>query len=359
MTIRKIITRMADGRELIYFDDANSQLPEQRKTDYRQPEARPKIAELRFDPLTSEWVANASHRQQRAFLPPKNSCPLCPSTEDFLSEIPDNFDVAVFENRSPAFGPESSVQAEVAAKIFGHSTLASGRCEVVVFSPQHQGSLAALGTTRMRTVIEAWVDRTAELMALEGVVQVFPFENRGEEIGVTLHHPHGQIYAYPFVTPKTQALLRSMENYGNDFFKDLLRFEMGEPRVVLETESFVFYVPYAARWPIELHMLPKRQISDLTELREAEKIELSESYGKVLLGLDRLYDTPTPYISAWHQAPKVEDRENIRLQLQISSPRRAKDKLKFLAGSESAMGAFIGDIAPEDAAAALREAIRD
>lgn len=359
MTIRKLTSRMADGRDLIYFDDANSTLPAARKPDSRQLEARPKTAQLRFDPLTSEWVSNASHRQQRAFLPPKNNCPLCPSSEDFLSEIPDQFDVAVFENKSPAFGPESSVQVSSPANIFGHSTVASGRCEVVVFSPQHQGSLGELGSKRIRTVFAAWADRTAELMALPGVVQVFPFENRGEEIGVTLHHPHGQIYAYPFITPKTATLLKSIENHGEDFFEKLLKFEQSEPRVVLETESFLFYVPFAARWPLELHMLPKRQVSDLTELTDSEHDELSESYGKILLGLDKLYETATPYIAAWHQAPKMEGREKVRLQLQITSPRRAQDKLKFLAGSEAAMGAFIGDVAPEDSAAILREAIRD
>jgi UDPglucose--hexose-1-phosphate uridylyltransferase len=201
------------------------------------------------------------------------------------------------------------------------------------------------------------MDRTDELQRLSGVKQVFPFENRGQEIGVTLHHPHGQIYAYPFVTPRTEKLVSAVQSYAGDFFSDLLEFETGSERKVLESDNFVAFVPYAARWPIELHMLPKRQLSDLSELTDSEADELAVVYKQILSGLDKLYDTPTPYISAWHQAPMISDRDKIRLMLQITSPRRAADKLKYLAGSESAMGAFVGDIAPEETAGRLREVI--
>lgn len=355
----RISGKLADGRDLFYFDDSSSQLPQQRKLDARDLPERPRTAQLRFDPLTSEWITVASHRQQRAFLPPAHACPLCPTSEDNLSELPDLFDVAVFENKGPAFGPEVANIEEPNGKRFGFATTAFGRCEVVVFSPEHQGSLGAMSVERIETVIGAWMNRTEELQKLSGVIQVFPFENRGEEIGVTLHHPHGQIYAYPFVTPRTRKLIQSVDSYSGDFFSDLVKFEKEGDRKVIESDNFIAFVPFAARWPIELHLLPKRNLNDLSQLDRTEAKELAVVYKKLLQAVDGMYETPTPYISAWHQAPMIERRERIRLMLQITSPRRAADKLKYLAGSESAMGAFVGDIAPEETAGRLRELVRD
>ena len=359
MTKSRIDGKLFDGRDLFYFDDANSALGSDRKPDLRESAERPQTAELRFDPLTSEWITVASHRQQRAFLPPQHACPLCPTTQTNLSELPDQFDVAVFENKGPAFGPAAGVIEYPNGKPrFGFSTTAFGRCEVVVFSPEHEGSLGGMPVERIETVIRAWMNRTKELYELEGVVQVFPFENRGEEIGVTLHHPHGQIYSYPFVTPRTNKLLNAIKVHKGDFFQDLFDFEKNSERVILESEHFLAFVPYAARWPIEIHMLPKRHLQDLSQLNDAESKDLAVQYKRLLQAIDSLYETPTPYISAWHQAPKVAEREQFRLMLQITSPRRAADKLKYLAGSESAMGAFVGDIAPEQTAERIREVLK-
>ena len=97
--------KLADGRDIFYFDDANSTLPAERKRDTRDLDLRPAPAQMRLDSLTGEWISVAAHRQTRAFLPPAHLCPLCPSTDEFQSELPDRFDVAVFENKSPSFGP--------------------------------------------------------------------------------------------------------------------------------------------------------------------------------------------------------------------------------------------------------------
>lgn len=356
MTRRIISTTLADGRELIYFDDENSALPADRRSDLRTLDPRAATAEMRLDALTGDWVSIAAHRNKRAFLPPANACPLCPTTETNPSELPDKFDVAVFENKSPSFGPDLGAVPSNALG-FGVTAPATGRCEVVVFSPEHAGSLGEMPVGRVRTVVEAWRARTEALQSLPGVVEVFPFENRGQEIGVTLHHPHGQIYAYPFVTPTTQKLMQSIERYGDSFFEDLLKFERESSRVVLQSDSFTAYVPFAARWPIELHLLPNRSVSDFTQLTEPELDELAAVYSRLLRAVDGLYPTPTPYISAWHQAPLVSGRERVRMQLQITSPRRAADKLKYLAGSESAKGAFISDVTPESVAEILRGAL--
>lgn len=359
---RKTAAKLFDGRDIFYFDDANTALPAERKTDTRPSGERPAVAQMRLDSLTGEWVSIAAARQNRAFLPPAHECPLCPTTADNLSEVPDQFDVAVFENKSPSFGPNLLEQDDTSYSVVPGLDLGSvrnsvGRCEVVVFSSEHTGSLGALPLERVRTVIEAWADRTEHLQSLPGVRQVFPFENRGQEIGVTLHHPHGQIYSYPYVTPRTSKVLDSIAKYGPNLFADTLAFEQAGERVLIRGEHFTAYVPFAARWPVEIHLLPHRHVQSLNQLTDAEKTELASIYSRLLKALDAIYDSPLPYISAWHQAPLVAGGENVRLQLQITSPKRAADKLKYLAGSESAMGAFIADLPPETTAAMLREAL--
>lgn len=363
MPIRFHSTTLADGRELIYVDDADTTLGPERSIDRRVLDPRPETATMRQDVLTGEWVSIASNRQNRVFMPPPDQDPLAPQSDENPSEIPSLYDVAVFENRSPSFGPalthENAPQGLDDLTTIGleRSRTSVGRCEVVCFSPDHEGSFGSQTVSRARTVIEAWAHRTAALSAMPGIEQVFPFENRGAEIGVTLPHPHGQIYAYPFITPRTTALLRSIDAVGPDLFARILDTERASGRVVLEGEHFTAFVPFAARWPIEVHLLPHRHVADFAGLTEEEKDELAPLYRRLLRGIDALYETPTPYIAAWHQAPVSRGRDTVRLMLQVTSPRRGPERLKFLAGSEAAMGAFIGDVAPEAQAAFIREGI--
>jgi UDPglucose--hexose-1-phosphate uridylyltransferase len=353
-------TTLADGRELIYFDDADTTLGEERSADARHLDPRPETATMRQDVLTGEWISIASARQNRVFLPPADQDPLAPATPTNPSEVPSNYDVAVFENRSPSFGPRIGAEftlEQLDEVGLGRTLPSIGRCEVVCFSPEHEGSFGSQTPSRARTVIEAWADRTAALSALPGIQQVFPFENRGEAIGVTLLHPHGQIYSYPYVTPRTKRLLESVERFGPGLFESILESERSSDRVVLSGEHWTAFVPFAARWPIEVHMLPHRHVPDFAATSDEERDELAGLYLTLLRGIDALYDTPTPYIAAWHQAPVTVGRDDIRLMLQVTSPRRAENKLKYLAGSEAAMGAWIGDVTPEATAAFIREGI--
>jgi UDPglucose--hexose-1-phosphate uridylyltransferase len=213
----------------------------------------------------------------------------------------------------------------------------------------------------VRTVLDVWIDRTAELSGLPGVEQVFCFENRGEEIGVTLHHPHGQIYAYPFVTPRTRRMLESAlrhrEATGRNLFSDVLvRERAARTRIVHRGYGWTAFVPAFARWPFEVHIYPHRIVPDLAALDEGELDELSQVYRGVLRALDRLFDRPMPYISAVHQAPVRTGRGLFHLHLQVFSSRRSPEKLKYLAASESAMNVFMNDVRPEEAARMLREA---
>jgi UDPglucose--hexose-1-phosphate uridylyltransferase len=243
---------------------------------------------------------------------------------------------------------------------------AAGRCEVICFSADSTASLSTVSPHRMRTIVEAWAQRTEALNALPGIEQVFVFENRGKEIGVTLHHPHGQIYAFPYLTPKTTSMLAQARAHraetGRLLGRDVLDAELAHgERIVLESEHWVAYVPFAARWPVEVHLAPRRDVPDLPALSDAERDDLATTYLTLLQRLDRFFvgpdgeAIPLPYISGWHQAPVREGREDSRLHLQLFSVLRAPGKLKYLAGVESGMGAWISDTTPERIATRLQE----
>ncbi|WNZ10943.1 galactose-1-phosphate uridylyltransferase [Streptomyces sp. 11x1] len=349
--MKKTSTRLADGRELIYYDLRDDTVRD--AVDKRPLERTVTTSEVRRDPLLGDSVAIASHRQGRTYHPPANECPLCPSEGDRLSEIPDSsYDAVVFENRFPSLAGDS------------------GRCEVVCFTSDHNASFADLTEEQARLVLEAWTDRTAELSHLPSVEQVFCFENRGAEIGVTLGHPHGQIYAYPFTTPRTALMLRSLAAHkdatgGENLFDTVLERELADERIVLQTEHWVAFVPYAAHWPYEVHLYPRRRVPDLLGLDEDARSEFPKVYLELLRRFDRIFgegEPPTPYIAAWHQAPfgTLEEfegvqREDFALHLELFTIRRTTGKLKFLAGSESGMNVFINDVPPERAAERLRE----
>jgi UDPglucose--hexose-1-phosphate uridylyltransferase len=356
----RAVLRLSDGRELIYFNE-EAQTYRAEYPDTRHLPPPPPTSQLRYDPLVDEWVAVAAHRQARTFLPPTNACPLCPSTPDFASEIPaPDYDVVVFENQFPSFSdrikPDEITQLTDVVPV----RPGVGRCEVVCFTSDHNSSFGALTPSRVRTVVDALADRTTEMSRLPGIAQVFPFENRGIEIGVTLSHPHGQIYAYPMVTPRTKLMLgaaaRHRERTGGNLYADTLAAEQkARVRVIASNECWTAYVPAASRWPFEVQLAPHRKVPDIPALSDEERDSFAPLYLDVLRRFDGLFGKPMPYISAWHQAVIGEGRDLGYLHLQLFSIRRAADKLKFLAGSESAMGAFVNDVVPEKAAEMLRD----
>jgi UDPglucose--hexose-1-phosphate uridylyltransferase len=362
MTIaERTAIRLSDGRELIYFDERTGE--DRSYPDTRRLPPPPATAQLRYDPLVGEWVAINAHRQDRTCLPPSDQCPLCPSTPDFASEIPaPDYDVVVFENQFPSFSDRVDPNEITEVTDLVPVIPGVGRCEVVCFTSDHNSSFGQLSPDRVRTVVDALADRTAEMSTMAGVAQVFPFENRGVEIGVTLHHPHGQIYAYPMVPPRTQAMLAAAARHaertgGRSLYADVLAAEQkAQTRVVGTNDHWTAYVPAASRWPFEVQLAPHRQVPDIPALSDAERDAFGPLYLDVLRRLDALFDKPMPYIAAWHQAVVGEGRDLGYLHLQVFSIRRAGNKLKYLAGSESAMGVFVNDIVPERAAEMLREA---
>jgi UDPglucose--hexose-1-phosphate uridylyltransferase len=350
---------LADGREILFFalpGHPPSPVADRRPLPTRDVDQ----SQLRFDELMGQWVTIAALRQDRTYKPSPDQCPLCPGPTGLTSEIPAaDYDVVVFENRFPSFSGTGSDLPAPAGEDFV-SAPGAGRCEVICFSSDHTASFAELAPAHARLVVEAWRHRTAELFGRPGVRQVFCFENRGEEIGVTLTHPHGQIYGYPFLAPRAEAMLRQAREHrsrhGSNLFADLLAREQADGRrVVARTDVFTAFVPFAARWPVEVHIYPNRFVRNLIELGAEELDSFAQVYTDVLGRFDRMYSAPLPYMSALHQYSDDEAQREGYFHVELMSIRRSADKLKYLAASESAMDTFISDVRPEDVARRLRE----
>ncbi|HEX3623077.1 MAG TPA: galactose-1-phosphate uridylyltransferase [Acidimicrobiales bacterium] len=323
------------------------------------------MTERRYDPVTGEWRMFASRRQDRTFLPPDEFCPLCPTRPGHPpTDVPlPAFDVVVFENRFPSLVAHPP-DPEVAGSDLYPVAPSFGANEVVVYSDDHHCGLTQMGAPRIARVVEVWADRYAELGARPDVAYVFIFENRGVAVGVTLHHPHGQIYAYPEIPPRARreldVALAHIAERGTCVFCDVVARERADGvRVVARNRSFLAFVPFAARFPYEIHVASLRHAASLLDLTDPERLALAELLHDVLTGYDRLFGFPLPYVMSMHQAP-TDDGEHQHVShfhIEFTPLHRTAEKLKYLAGSELGMGAFINDTAPEETAARLRAAV--
>jgi UDPglucose--hexose-1-phosphate uridylyltransferase len=322
------------------------------------------MSELRWHPLLGEWVATATHRQDRTFLPPADFCPLCATKPGgFPTEIPEpTYDIVVFENRFPSLSPNPPEPA-IEGDTFYAVEPSFGQCEVVVYSPNHSSTLAKEPVEQIYKLVQVWTDRFRELSKLEFVQYVFIFENKGEAIGVTLHHPHGQIYAYPFVPPRVQRELDQSKKHFDETGKCLLCTIVEKEisftkRIVAENPSFAAYIPFFARYPYELHIASKRHVLDMTEFGRSEQADLAEILKQVLVGFDKLFNISFPYMMVLHQGPSDGgDHGHYHFHIEFYPPLRTATKLKYLAGSESGAGLFINDTLAEEKAAELRALI--
>ena len=348
-----------DGRDLfLYARDARGPIPELPAPAPRGPEGAPR-SHLRWHPLRGEWVAYASHRQNRTFLPPKEYNPLAPSSsEDTPTELPEGpYDVAVFENLYPTLSrepgePPHDLELPVAP--------ARGQCEVVVFTQDPTTSLGALPLDHIELILQVWGRRTAELGARSDIQYVMPFENKGVEVGVTLHHPHGQIYAYSFLPPLPERELSRQRAYfegsGRSLLRSMIEGEIEDGRRLLyEGPEAVAFVPECARYSYEVWVVPRARVGRVDELSAPQRADLARALKTVLRKYDMLWQRPFPYLLVLHQAPTDGgEHPYAHLHLEFSPPYRSRDRLKFLAGTELGAGMFASDSLPEEKAAELR-----
>lgn len=320
------------------------------------------MSELRWNPLLEEWVVTATHRQDRTYKPPQDYCPLCPTKPGaYPTEVPaEDYEIVVFENKFPSFRREPPAPAVSGDDLYRVAD-ARGICEVVLYTPNHNSTLTDASVTHLVRLIRVWTDRYRELASHDYIKYVLIFENKGDVIGVTLSHPHGQIYAFPYVPPKAERELEASRKHyqatSRCLLCDVLAHEKGDGRrVVAENEGFLAVVPFYARYPYEIHILPKRHILSLPELTDIEQVGLARMLKVVLMKYDNLFGFSLPYMMIMHQAPTDGgDYSYYHFHIEFYPPHRTATKLKYLAGCESGAGTFINDTLPEDTARTLRE----
>jgi UDPglucose--hexose-1-phosphate uridylyltransferase len=313
--------------------------------------------------MLEQWVITATHRQERTFFPPDDYCPLCPTAEGgFPTEVPrTEYELVTFENKFPSLrrnAPEPAVEPTQLYKVGP----AQGVCEVVLYSQEHTSTLTDSSVEEIEHLIEVWTDRYLALGALDFVDYVFIFENKGKEIGVTLNHPHGQIYSYPFIPPIIQQELKASKKYkrktGHCLLCDIVDEEMRDGRrLVAENEHFVSFVPFFARYPYEVHITSKEHRKSLAEFDSDERRGLAEVLKTVIAKYDNLWGISFPYMMVMHQKPTDGKKHGYyHFHIEFYPPYRTPNKLKFLAGSESGAGVYINDTLAEEKAKELREA---
>lgn len=323
------------------------------------------MTERRRDPLTGQWTTFATDRQDRTFLPAADLCPLCPTADPARpTEVPaPAYQLAVFDNRFPSL-TAAPPAVSVTGDGFYDVEPALGAAEVVLYTDDHSATLADVGVERLTRLVEVWTDRYLVLGAREEVDYVFIFENKGEEIGVTLHHPHGQVYGYPEVPPRALLELETARGHlaetGRCVHCDVISHEQRHTeRIVVEGSSFLAHVPFAARFPYEVHIVARSHIRSLPDLDDIGRRSLAEVLDAVLKGYDALFGFSLPYVLSLHQQPTDggDWAALSHLHLELTPFHRAAAKLKYLAGSEVGAGAFIADMAPEQTAEELRRAV--
>lgn len=322
------------------------------------PQAGAAASHLRWHPLRGEWVIYATHRQTRTFLPPAEFNPLRPTTDPAQpTEVPAGpWEVAVFDNLFPALGPRPGEPPRALVD----TAPGLGACEVVVFTQDPTTSLGALPLARIELILEVWGERYSQLGARPEIHYVFPFENRGVEVGVTLHHPHGQIYAYPFVPPLPARELElqrdHLHRHGRGLLADLIAREVADERRILYLgEHAVAFVPVCARYAYEVWIAPRRPLPSFAALDPETRADLARALKTVLRKYDGLWQRPFPYVLVCKQAPTDGvPHPEAHLHIELYPPYRMPGRLKYLAGTELGAGVFTADTLPEDKAAELR-----
>ena len=341
----KRIFKRNDGRDLLLY---GNKIHNEKNT--KELEVTPVSSpHLRWNPSRQEWVTYSPGRTNRTAFPPKEYCPLCPSGNlKFPTEIPfNNFEIAVFPNRWSSFNTHNNKL--LIPKI--ESKPSNGHCEVVVYSAEHLDTISEMPIEQIKLLTKTWIDRYKKLLSRDDIKYVLPFENRGEECGVTLHHPHGQIYCYPYIPP---VIEKEIQAFKKENFILLMMQDLEEKYFVYQDENIIAAVPPFARYAYEVWIIPKKQKAGPWQFNEEEILSFSTCLQKIVKGYDSFIGKRCPYIMGLKAAPKLDDK-TFHFHVEFYPPLRSGDKPKILAGSESLAGVFIMDVLPEESAKILRK----
>jgi UDPglucose--hexose-1-phosphate uridylyltransferase len=308
------------------------------------------MMELRHNPITDEWIIISSETQKRPVLPQKEACPLCPG----VLEMKHDYDLTAFDNRYPALrlDPPEISKPDPAFE----NAPSYGKCEVIMFTSDHNSSLSRMPIGQIEKLVYVWEDRTRDLMKYEKIKYIFPFENRGKEVGASQIHPHGQLYAFPFIPKRIQSMIDAIGKYKGCAICDVIKAEEKTENIVYDGEHFIALVPYFARFPYEVHVYPRRHISFFTEMTPSEKFDLAVTLKVVTSKYDSLFDNEFPYMMEIFQSPVNPVMKNFHFHIEFNPPKRDKVNVKWMASVETGTWAFINPLTPSDAAKSLKNA---
>lgn len=311
---------------------------------------------LRWNAVLRQWVVFSTDRQNRPQMP-ANWCPFDPGS----GKVPDAYDVYIYPNDFPGFSPAAQPFVEMTMPGLFVENGPRGACDVVLYSPQHTLPPSQLTLENWDKIVDVWTKRTAEHAANPEIAMVCVFENCGDAVGVTMPHPHGQIYAIPFIAPTVEqeiesARLHAETNGGECLFCGLLAEELAQKsRIVSGDEHFTAFVPFAARFPAEIAIYARRHVRTLLDLTAAEKSSLASNISVIRRKYDDLYGFMLPLMMVVKQAPLQDAAAPYHFHVQFLPLQRSATKLKYLATMETGYGSFLADTAPEEMAESLRK----
>lgn len=307
--------------------------------------------------MTKDWVMIASHRQARPQMP-KDWCPFCPGS----GKVPDDYEVYEYDNDFPALSQDPPVPDDVATDFF-RTKEAYGKCEVILYSPGHTTTLPELSDSHMKKLVDLWCERFEAIRADKKIKYVFIFENRGDVVGVTMPHPHGQIYGYSFIPKKLELETASAREYyeekGRCIFDDMLQAELNfEKRIIFRNEHFTVLLPFYTEYPYGVYIYANAHKQYITDFTEEERYALGVTLRETVGMLDSLFDYKFPYMMCMHNAPvnSGDYSKDFHFHIEFFPPMRAADKQKFNASSETGAWAHCNPTCPETAAEELRAA---
>lgn len=314
------------------------------------------MAELRYNPMTKDWVMIASHRQNRPQMP-KDWCPFCPGS----GKVPDEFEVFKYDNDFPSMMQTPPEPDDVATDLFKVRPC-YGKCEVILYSSNHTVTLPELSEEHVEKLVNLWCERFEDIRKDEKIKYILIFENRGEAVGVTMPHPHGQIYGYSFIPKKLELEFQSsreyMEEKGSCLFCDILKEEKAiNKRIIFENDDFIVFLPFWSEYPYGIIVASKAHKQYITDFNESEKRNLAKAVREAAGTLDSLFGFPFPYMMCMHQgAINSSSTDFHHFHIEFFPPMRSKDKIKFNASSETGAWAHCNPTCPEEKALELIEA---
>lgn len=309
--------------------------------------------ELRWNPVLKWWIMISTERQERPLLP-NDYCPFCPDS----TKVPPDYDVFSYQNDWPILMPDPPGVSTSSS--FYKVAKSYGKCEVVLYSPDHNASLGELPLKQIEKLVDLWTERYIELGKEDFINYVFIFENRGEEVGVTIVHPHGQIYGFPFIPKKIEVELESCKEYFEREKKclhcQILEEELRlKDRIVDENESFVTFVPFFADYPYQVFIVSREHKLSLVDFNKKEKRDLSLSLRRIVQTYDKLFDRVFPYMMCFHQKPTDgKDYSYYHFHIEFYPPLRNRHTQKFNASSETGSWTHGNPTSPEEKAEELR-----